>query len=278
MDELRDRLAGLEEGRRPTRRRRRSRRPATLAELGGVVRDDGVLVVERRAELLVGREEADLHGAFGAACGQRATDLDSEIGALLADPEGALFVDTETTGLAGSMVFLLGTMQVLPDGMLLRQVFARDYREEAALLSKWTEKLEQARLLVSFNGKSFDLPVLRDRLGYHRIAPPEEPAHVDLLHHARRRWVGVLPDCRLQTLEWHLCGRRRVGDIPGEEIPGVYHHFVRTGATSDILNVFHHNALDLITLAGLALKLAEAEEGKASAAPEGRPAEVREEE
>jgi uncharacterized protein YprB with RNaseH-like and TPR domain len=69
----------------------------------------------------------------------------------------------------------------------------------------------------------------------------------------------VLPDCRLQTIEWKICGSRRSGDIPGEEIPGVYHRFVRTGEARDILTVFHHNALDLITLADIALALAESE-------------------
>ena len=118
-------------------------------------------------------------------------------------------------------------------------------------------------MLVSFNGKAFDVPVLRDRLGYHGIPSPSEPPHLDLLHAARRRWRDVLPDCRLQTLEWRVCGRRRAGDIPGEEIPDVYHRFVRTGDSSDVVTVFHHNALDLVTLADIALALA---------APEDEPA------
>ena len=240
------------------------------------MRDDGVLVVERPVDRLVGRENADLFKRFAEARRSGAADLNPEIATLLDDPAGALFVDTETTGLAGSMVFLLGIMQVLPEGLLLRQIFARDYREEAALLSEWTERLREARLLVSFNGKSFDLPVLRDRLGYHRVAVPDEPAHVDLLHHARRRWLGVLPDCRLQTLEWHLCGRRRAGDIPGEEIPAVYHHFVRTGATGDILTVFHHNALDLVTLADLTLRLAEPTAASGRGSRCGRPSGAKE--
>jgi hypothetical protein len=107
------------------------------------------------------------------------------------------------------------------------------------------------------------MPVLRDRLGLHGVASPDEPPHLDLLHHARRRWRGVLPDCRLQTLEWKICGRRRSGDIPGEEIPAAYHHFVRTGDASDMLTVFHHNALDLITLADVALALAGPEDDPA---------------
>jgi uncharacterized protein YprB with RNaseH-like and TPR domain len=190
-------------------------------------------------------------------------DIDELVRALIREPEGALFLDTETTGLGGNMVFMLGLMRVEEDDLKLTQVFARDYREERALLSIWSELLNGATMIVSFNGKSFDVPVLRDRLGLHGIAAPDEPTHLDLLHHARRRWRDVLPDCRLQTLEWRICGRRRSGDIPGEEIPGVYHRFVRTGDATDILTVFHHNALDLLTLADIAVALT---------APEDEPA------
>jgi len=190
-------------------------------------------------------------------------DIDDDVRSLLLNPGGALFIDTETTGLAGSMVFLLGAMRIFDDRIIVRQVFARDYREEPALLAEWVELLSGARMLVSFNGKSFDVPVLRDRLGYHGIASPDVPPHLDLLHTARRRWRDVLPDCRLQTLEWQVCGRRRAGDIPGEEIPDVYHRFVRTGESADVVSVFHHNALDLITLADIALALAAPEDDPA---------------
>jgi uncharacterized protein YprB with RNaseH-like and TPR domain len=77
--------------------------------------------------------------------------------------------------------------------------------------------------------------------------------HCDLLHHARRRWGKQLPDCRLQTLERHVCRRRRDEDIPGHEIPAAYHDFVRTGDAWLIRSVLHHNALDLITLLQLAM-------------------------
>ncbi len=154
-------------------------------------------------------------------------------------------------------------MRVTSDDIRLVQVFARDYAEEFELAQSWRVMLEEATRLVSFNGKSFDVPVLRDRLGYHSIKEPSLPPHVDLLHHARRRWGDRLPDCRLQTLERELCGRRRAGDIPGDEIPGVYHHFVKTGETEDILTVFHHNALDIMTLADVALALAAPEDDPA---------------
>jgi uncharacterized protein YprB with RNaseH-like and TPR domain len=232
----------------------------------GVVRTDGVFVVERGLSDLTRGEDDDtpVSNLRRAKRGiDERDDVDELVRTLIREPEGALFLDTETTGLGGNMVFMLGAMRVDGDDLRLTQIFARDYREERQLLSGWAKLVSSASMLVSFNGKSFDLPVLRDRLGLHGMSIPEEPDHLDLLHHARRRWKGVLPDCRLQTLEWRVCGRRRSGDIPGEEIPGVYHRFVRTGDSSDILTVFHHNALDLVTLADIAVALATPEDGPA---------------
>jgi uncharacterized protein YprB with RNaseH-like and TPR domain len=255
--ELRRRLHRLDAAPRPAGRA--TGRPTSLDDLDGVVGRDGVLVVERDASsfmsgrarkalverVLVARREAE-----------KRDDIDDEVRRLLLKPDGALFVDTETTGLGSAMVFMLGSMRVSDERILLRQLFARDYSEERALILAWTEMLDAADMLVSFNGKSFDLPVLRDRVGFHGLVMEEEPPHLDLLHAARRRWKDVLPDCRLQTLEWSVCGRRRSGDIPGDEIPAAYHRFVRTGDPADMLTVFHHNALDLITLADIAAALA----------------------
>ena len=263
-DELRERLAGIRPGRWRGVVGRPGRPSADLAGIGDVSSEDGVLVVERGLADFASREVVDallsrLAGARRSAA-QRG-DVDEEVRAFIADPAGALFVDAETTGLSGGMVFLLGLMRIGGGDVRITQVFARDYREEPALLSRWIGALEAAGLLVSFNGKSFDLPMLRDRLAFHGLESPPEPPHLDLLHHARRRWRDVLPDCRLQTLEWRVSGRRRAGDIPGEEIPGVYHHFVRTGDVRDIFSVFHHNALDLVTLVDIVLALAVPEGG-----------------
>lgn len=266
MDDFRERLSKIRiegggRGARPEPRRRK------LAEATGddslavdhIIRTKGVLVAERSyAGLFSGDGEARMLGEYRRAIKDalHRADIDDEVRALLQEPDGALFLDTETTGLGGSMVFMLGVMTIARGSIRVVQVFARDYSEEPALLELWRDMLRRAGMLVSFNGKSFDLPVLRDRLALHGLEAPEEPLHLDLLHHARRRWRGILPDCTLQTLEWKVCGRRRAGDIPGAEIPGVYHHYVRTKDPEDILTVFHHNALDLITMAELALALA----------------------
>lgn len=256
-DAFREKLSGIRPAHTRGSPRRGAATPSSLDELSGVVRTEGVLIVERSADdLAAGTLESLLAGlALAGRAARDGDDMDGEVRALVERPERALFIDTETTGLAGNMVFLLGAMRVVGGDIVLTQVLARDYREEPALLEAWRDMAARAEFLVSFNGKSFDVPVLRDRLGLHRLEAPPELLHIDLLHHARRRWRTVLPDCRLQTIEWQLCGRRRVGDIPGEEIPAAYHHFVRTGDSRDMLTVLHHNALDLLTLADIALAL-----------------------
>ena len=163
--------------------------------------------------------------------------------------EHALFLDLETCGLASSTVFLAGTMHWNGSDFVLRQYFARHYGEEAALLAALGEATRGFEFLVTFNGKSYDAPFLAGRALVNRIELKLPPRHLDLLHPARRRWRRELPDCRLQTLEHYVCRRRRSGDVPGEEVPGLYHDFVRHGDAYRLVPVFHHNLLDVITMA-----------------------------
>lgn len=164
------------------------------------------------------------------------------------DRRKVLYIDIETTGLSGSPLFLVGTMRYAEDALMIQQLFARDYSEEPHLLRHLMKCMNTFQVLVSFNGKAFDLPYIRDRSVLHRVPFHHDPFHLDLLHEARRRWREHLPDCRLQTLERVICHRVRMGDLPGSEIPQVYHDFVRTGNAVRIRDILHHNALDLITM------------------------------
>lgn len=175
-------------------------------------------------------------------------------------PGGGFYLDLETTGLAGMPVFLAGVLAPGPlpgtptepddpPGMRFRLYLARDYREEAPLLEALAAEFSAWPTVITYNGKSYDLPYLRERAARLRVRLPAAAAHLDLLHPARRRWSGRLPDCRLTTLEWHLCGRRRVGDIPGSEIPAAYHRWVQERDPRPLLPVFRHNIVDLYTLA-----------------------------
>ncbi len=163
--------------------------------------------------------------------------------------ERALFLDLETCGLGGSMVFLAGTMHWNGEDFVLRQYFARHYGEEAALVAAVAEQARGFESLVTFNGRSFDGPQLVSRATAHRVELALPAHHLDLLHVSRRRWKTTLPDCRLQTLERHICRRRRSGDVPSEEVPELYHDYVRRGDAWRLVPVFHHNLLDVITMA-----------------------------
>lgn len=167
------------------------------------------------------------------------------------EPERVLFLDIETCGLANCPLFLIGTMSVHKDGVGVEQLFARSYAEETAVLEYLIEELSGYEMLITFNGKTFDVPYMRDRMILHRIRHEFTQKHLDLLHESRRMWRGKFPDCKLQTLEAHVCGRRRVGDTPGHLIPQLYHNYVRTGNAAPLEGVFHHNALDIITMAEL---------------------------
>jgi uncharacterized protein YprB with RNaseH-like and TPR domain len=114
-------------------------------------------------------------------------------------------------------------------------------------------------VLVTFNGKTFDWPMVLERSVRHRFdsgVMNRRFEHLDVLHHARRRWQKLVSDCRLQTLERVVCRRRRVGDVSGNRIPSIYAEYVRTGFERDMDGVLYHNALDLVTLYDLALRLA----------------------
>jgi uncharacterized protein YprB with RNaseH-like and TPR domain len=159
-----------------------------------------------------------------------------------------LFLDLETGGFSSSPVFLAGTMHWNGSDFVLRQYFARHYGEERTLLRALDAEVRRFDAIVTFNGKSYDAPFLRDRSHVHGVPLRLPPLHVDLLHPARRRWRSRLADCRLQTLELRVCRRRRAGDVPSEEVPGLYHDFVRRGDPYRLVPVFHHNLLDVITM------------------------------
>ena len=172
-----------------------------------------------------------------------------------------LFLDTETTGLAGgtgTYAFLVGLAWWEADGFVVEQYFMRDHGEEASLLLEVLERLGQRRVLVTFNGKSFDWPLLQTRFQMARIRPvPELAAHLDLLHPARQIWRLSLKSVALAQLERHVLQLDRGHDILSETIPQRYFDFLRGGPPEEIAEVFRHNQLDLSGLAFLALRMSD---------------------
>ncbi|HHX40039.1 MAG TPA: ribonuclease H-like domain-containing protein [Armatimonadetes bacterium] len=171
---------------------------------------------------------------------------------------GALFLDIETVGLSNRPLFLVGVLTLQSDGLWLRQLLARDYSEERAVLEATQDLLRHHPHLVTFNGKTFDVPYIANRCLHHQLPPPEPRSHLDLLFAARRFWRRFIPNCRLQTIERHLCCRERVDDIPGAQMGQVYRDFIRTGDATRIRGALHHNLLDLIAMAEMVCLLGEA--------------------
>jgi len=219
---------------------------------------------EAGADALLGRYQRVFHGAGLAVAPE---DLHETVRPLiLTDPAAITYLDIETCGLAGEPIFLVGVLRYRDRELLIEQFLARDYSEERAVLAAAWEVLADTACLITYNGKTFDMPTVGARsLACGLFHCPAVPEHVDLLFEARRRWRRVLPNCRLQTIEQFICGRRRAGDIPGHEIPAAYHEFVRAYRSQDtgrrarslrcLQTILHHNALDLLTMADLVTRL-----------------------
>lgn len=162
------------------------------------------------------------------------------------------FVDTETSGLAGgtgTVPFLCGFARVEAEGLRLCQFLLGGFGAEAAMLRDWGAAIAPGATLVSYNGKSFDLPLLRDRLRLHGSRHGlSEAGHLDLLHPVRRAFGGRWPDCRLATLERSLLGYRRIDDLPGSAVPEVWFAYLHRGETARMADVVRHNRDDLISL------------------------------
>jgi uncharacterized protein YprB with RNaseH-like and TPR domain len=165
------------------------------------------------------------------------------------------FLDTETTGLAGgagTYAFLVGVGSIEPSGFRLRQFFMRDYGEEASQLFRLAEYLARFDVLITYNGKSYDQPLLETRFRMARARHPfDRMEHLDLLFGARRLWKLRLESCRLVDLENRILGVERQGDLPGEMIPYTYFEFLRTQEAFRVVPIFHHNAIDILSLACL---------------------------
>lgn len=177
----------------------------------------------------------------------------------VADPSQWLFLDTETTGLmggTGTYPFLVGIAWWDAGGLQVEQFFMRELSEEHALLVTLAERMAARPVLVTFNGKSFDWPLLETRYRMTRSIKPSAPcAHLDFLHPARNLWRIRLGSVRLAELEKHVLGWHRGADLISEMIPQFYFDYLRGGAPEPLVQVFLHNQMDLRGLAGLASRI-----------------------
>ncbi len=181
---------------------------------------------------------------------------------LTADPRRCLFLDTETTGLAsgaGTLVFLVGIGLFTDQGFEVRQFFLRDPAEEPAMLHAIYNLIKEHDALVTFNGRSFDVPLLASRYTLNRQRVRLDGwANLDLLHPARRLWKRRLESCRLAALEVDILGvERTTADVPGMLIPQMYQDYLRTGDGRDMMRVIYHNLIDVLSMVTLGAQVCE---------------------
>ena len=245
---------------------------SVAAALGGIVHEceaGSCVVVERRWDA----DGWHGHRRVGSMAPRPEASLDL-FDPRLADASGwarrVVFFDIETTGLsggAGTLAFLAGCGWFEHEDFVVRQFFLNSPAAERAMLAALADIFEQASLLVTYNGRTFDVPTMETRWAFHRCAAPtDELPHFDMLPPARRLWgrlsggtgrqttnsgMAESGSCSLTSLERSILGFHRVGDVPGFEIPSRYFHFLRTGDATSVEDVLEHNRLDLVSLAAV---------------------------
>ena len=188
------------------------------------------------------------------------TGFGAEASSATVDRDRLLFFDTETTGLGGAGVvpFLIGCGSYTAAGIEVRQYIIPDYTDEAAMLEALNEELTNDAVIVSYNGRAFDIPIVRDRMIINRVARDiRTSGHLDLLHATRRLYRRRLTSCTLTNIEREVFGFHREGDIPGYLIPSVYFEWLGEQKIGPIQSVLEHNCLDIISLAFLSEKIAD---------------------
>ena len=244
---LADLIARIERLKGRARLRHGRASQATLVEkLGGVALAPGLIRIEREFPLWhrIGRRPLSSFLHVGGEHFQ-------------ADPQQFLFLDTETTGLAGgtgTVAFMVGIGRLTPSasGFMVRQYLMTEFAAEGALLQALAGEVAAADTLVTFNGKSYDLPLLATRFRLRdRINPLAGLAHLDLRHPLRRIYGKQLPDCRLKTLEQMVLGHHREHDLPGSEAPKAWLNWLKNGETAELVEVARHNRADVLAMVAL---------------------------
>jgi uncharacterized protein YprB with RNaseH-like and TPR domain len=230
---------------------------------------DGPMLADPAAALVTTSDWAGDH-THGLHQLRTLRDIGGEQLALISlDPElaytdlaHAVFLDTETTGLStgvGTYVFLVGAGYFEGERFHVTQFFLRSPGEELPFLNALDSFLRRFSMIVSFNGKAFDWPLLEGRFVRQREfrrAPLDDPPHLDLLHPARRIWKRRLASCALASLEQEILKVRRTGqDVPGWLIPSLYFRYLRTGDGSVLRGVLYHNLHDILSLATLVIHM-----------------------
>ena len=213
---------------------------------------DTVFPVNHRHGNVFIREAVDVPGIILCFLGQ-----DPELESVCL--KDAVFIDTETTGLAGgtgTVAFLVGAGFFREGSFVVRQYFMPDYHQEAPMLEHLKGLMDGHFSLVTFNGKTLDMPIINTRMIMNRLrCDRNELPHLDLLHPARRLWKATYGSCNLTALERQVLGFRRYDDIPGSEIPEIYFRYIRNRRFDMMEKVLEHNLHDIVSMAALAVRM-----------------------
>ena len=246
---LADRLARL----RPWVGKERSSlvAPTDIAHyLGGELIAPGVVRIEQSYPLPLQHGRATLAAAFDVPGSLYARDSTNRVPA-----SDAVFIDTETTGLSGgsgTVAFMIGVARCTGPKLYTTQWVITRFSGERPMLAALSAYLADAQLIVTYNGATFDLPLLRTRFRMHGCADPTLPlAHADLLPWARRNRLNEWPDARIQTLEREGLGMHRVDDLPSADVPKAWRQWLSAGEATPLRRALEHNRLDLVTLLAL---------------------------
>ena len=173
----------------------------------------------------------------------------------LTDKENFKFMDIETKGLSNVPIILIGVAEIKGNSIVASQYFLRDYAEEANIIDAYLSHLDEDSVHVTFNGKTFDVPFIKNRCRYNRIDADLDLPHLDLMYFAKNLWGEKLPNCQLQTIEKELFGIKRIGDVPGQYIPGYYDTYLEKKNIGPVVPIIEHNAQDIISLASFLEKM-----------------------
>lgn len=167
----------------------------------------------------------------------------------MTDIENFKFMDIETKGLSNVPIILIGVAEIKGSKIVASQYFLRDYTEEPSIIDAYLSHLDEDSVHVTFNGKSFDVPFIKNRCIYNGIRPDLDLPHLDLMYFAKNLWKDTLPNCQLQTIEQEIFGIEREGDVPGQYIPGYYDTYIKENNIGPVVPIIEHNCQDIISLA-----------------------------
>ncbi len=169
--------------------------------------------------------------------------------------EDFIILDIETLGLFNRPIILIGIAKITGSEIIIKQYFPRDISEESVILSGFLSNVSKDNIFITFNGRTFDIPYIKQRLAFYGIRGNLNKPNYDVLHFSRRAWRNKVDNCRLGTLEKVFFNTQRNDDIPSAMVPDFYETYLKEGNIGPLLPIIEHNKQDLITLVNLFSKL-----------------------